>query len=541
MPPSQDLAAQEHRDYSGNSYGFNLADEAENVNPSVRYSINQAHLKLQKINDLLSRHLNLTGDESIVFNQWRNDMERKAAGYYDPRTDTINLNDLTEDTLNHEIAHKVLQRSQKSPQLIAEVRQRVGDDALVNRYSDEYGTTNLDLLAEEYIADGFAEYYNGKLLGESDQRLASRLGIPPRLVAIYDRIAQALRSLIGKRDDILAFYAQIETGKYRSLPRVDEGDVRVRAMSLDAKKALETIKKFDDVLRGIRRVTKLDTIGDDAAARITQTTGVDVSGGASIELTNQNAIHIHNRHIKNPDDPRPLSDYDIAALPEVIKDPDTITKEKVVRGVQRIKFEREIEGNKKAVVEVIKKGNTLNVVTYFNDSSSGRPNVAEATSGYTSETGQLQSTNPSYSIPNNPRLVNNKRFKLNNETQPTPPIKHSTSAKDLPPTKKRELARRIAAHRIAQGEMHYIADVVKDVANRAGITEKKASRIVKNEAEIANVDISNERAKKRRVTQDTPSIADENGEHVPLDQMVVGEAVFGWAVLLLFTVVLSYN
>lgn len=143
-------------------------------------------------------------------------MERQAAGYYDPESDTINLNDLTLDTLNHEIAHKVLQRSQKSQQLIAEVRRRVGDDALVNRYGDEYGTTNLDLLAEEYIADGFAEYYNGKLLGESDQRLAGRLGIPPRLIAIYDRIAQALRSLIGKRDDILAFYAQIETGRYRN-------------------------------------------------------------------------------------------------------------------------------------------------------------------------------------------------------------------------------------------------------------------------------------------------------------------------------------
>ncbi len=192
------------------------------------------------------------------------------------------------------------------------------------------------------------------------------------------------------------------------------GDGRVRTMSLDSNKALETIKKFDDVLRGIRRITKLDVVSNETAAKIQQATGVDVRGGASIELTNKNAIHIHNRHVVSPDDSLPLSDYDIAALPEIIKDPDTITKEKVARGAQRIKFEREMKGNKKAIVEVIKKGNTLNVVTYFNDSSSGRPNTDNTVSGYTSETGQLQSTNLDGSVANLTQNVNtDPRYRLN--------------------------------------------------------------------------------------------------------------------------------
>lgn len=45
------------------------------------------------------------------------------------------------------------------------------------------------------------------------------------------------------------------------------------------------------------------------------------------------------------------------------------------------------------------------MVTYFNDSSSGRPNTASAASGYTSETGQLQSTNRTNNIANYPRIV----------------------------------------------------------------------------------------------------------------------------------------
>ena len=57
------------------------------------------------------------------------------------------------------------------------------------------------------------------------------------------------------------------------------------------------------------------------------------------------------------------------------------------------------------LLKPFKVGNTLNVVTYFNDSSSGRTNPAYNMSRLddTSETGQLQSTNPNDSIANNRR------------------------------------------------------------------------------------------------------------------------------------------
>lgn len=54
----------------------------------------------------------------------------------------------------------------------------------------------------------------------------------------------------------------------------------------------------------------------------------------------------------------------------------------------------------------IKKGNELRVVTYFNDSSSGRTNPAYNMSRLddTSETGQLQSTNLDNSVANPLRM-----------------------------------------------------------------------------------------------------------------------------------------
>ena len=80
--------------------------------PDMRYK-RQADAQMQELasqNKLLARHLQLTGDENLVFNEWQNEMQKKALGYYDPKTDQINLNKLTEDTLNHELGHKLLTR-----------------------------------------------------------------------------------------------------------------------------------------------------------------------------------------------------------------------------------------------------------------------------------------------------------------------------------------------------------------------------------------------------------------------------------------------
>lgn len=314
--------------------------------PDMRYSIDSisdtgegGHTKashqtnalqpLHDTNNLLSRHLQLTGDENLVFNEWRNEMERKALGYYDPKTDQINLNKLTEDTLNHELGHKLLRRisSDRQNGILEQVKRKVGEEALVDQYGKYYGN-DLNILAEEWLADNYAKYADARQNGVDINIFGYKFNIPPSIINIYDRIYSAVQSLVGNKNMIKEFYRQAESGELRTSPQVQDGDTRVRTMSLDSNRALETIKKFDDVLRGIRRITKLDTISDETAANIRRVTGLDVQGGASIELTNQNAIHIHNRHIVNPDDPSPLSDYDIAALPEIIKDPDIITKEK---------------------------------------------------------------------------------------------------------------------------------------------------------------------------------------------------------------------
>ena len=204
-------------------------------NPDMRFK-RQAEAKIQEIQqskELLARHLQLTGDENLVFNEWQNEMQKKALGYYDPKTDQINLNKLTEDTLNHELGHKILTRVENKQDLLNSIRESYGDDYLINKYGSQYGN-DLNLLAEEQLADGFSDYYNGRLKGEDKVRLGTRLGIPQKVLAIYDRITEAIMGLVGKQDAIKQFYAQMETGKFRTKQQVPGGDGRVRTMSIEA-------------------------------------------------------------------------------------------------------------------------------------------------------------------------------------------------------------------------------------------------------------------------------------------------------------------
>lgn len=377
-------------------------------NPDMRYKLGAKMQELASQNNLLARHLQLTGDENLVFNEWQNEMQKKALGYYDPKTDQINLNKLTEDTLNHELGHKLLTRVENKQDLLNSIRESYGDDYLINKYGSQYGN-DLNLLAEEQLADGFSDYYNGRLNGEDKVRLGTRLGIPQKVLAIYDRITEAIMGLVGKQDAIKQFYAQMETGKFRTKQQVPGGDGRVRTMSIDPERALNAIKGIDDLANSRRALFTLARVSDDLANRIKTETGISITKDARIVMDRNGAVHMLSTHGQGGKKPaNPLTDADLGRLPYVLEDPDVIIKGKPVRNTERIRMERNLEGNKIAIVEVIKKGNELRVVTYFNDSSSGRTNPANNMSRLddTSETGQLQSTNLNNTIANNAQNVN---------------------------------------------------------------------------------------------------------------------------------------
>ena len=173
--------------------------------------------------NLQARHQELTGDQNIAFNEWANELERRAQGFFDEKTGKITINDSDLNTLNHELGHKLLTRADNRAELLADIRNTVGDEVLNAKYGENYAeqVANMNpeeranLFAEEYLADGFSDYYNGILAGEDSQRLGAKLGIPPRVLATYDRIVEAIKGILGLQQDTLKqFYAQAETGKF---------------------------------------------------------------------------------------------------------------------------------------------------------------------------------------------------------------------------------------------------------------------------------------------------------------------------------------
>ena len=237
------------------TFSPNQTKYTNNLNPTdspdMRYKLGAKMQELASQNNLLARHLQLTGDENLVFNEWQNEMQKKALGYYDPKTDQINLNKLTEDTLNHELGHKLLTRVENKQDLLNSIRESYGDEYLINKYGSQYGN-DLNLLAEEQLADGFSDYYNGRLNGEDKVRLGARLGIPQKVLAIYDRITEAVMGLVGKQDAIKQFYAQMETGKFRTKQQVPGGDGQIRTMSIQqSRDGTPVVVIENDILAGV--------------------------------------------------------------------------------------------------------------------------------------------------------------------------------------------------------------------------------------------------------------------------------------------------
>ncbi len=214
---------------------------------------------------LLARHMQLTGDENLVFQQYTTEMQRQALGFYNPKTDTINLNRLSESVLNHEIGHKMLKRiaeanNAHSEAILDAVIDRYGVDNLIGEYGKNYGTDNIRLLAEEKLADGYADYAKARQEGVRVEVFGREFQIPDVILNAYERVYQAVQSLIGKKDLIAEFYSDIEGG--RLAKRAPEGQLE-GAVAYKIEKAAdgsEYVEVDKSILDGVAKKDHLKTI-----------------------------------------------------------------------------------------------------------------------------------------------------------------------------------------------------------------------------------------------------------------------------------------
>lgn len=173
----------------------------------------------------------------------------------------------------------------------------------------------------------------------------------------------------------------------------------------DAVRAKAVVDTFKQLLKAPKgRMARFGAVSEQTRQAVSKIAGVNISPTATIVIESSYARHF-NKHTR--DEVNPLTDADIANITEVINHPDRIMPGNFVRGAQRVKLTKRIDNTTTAIVEAIKKGNSLSVVTYFNESS----RVTNAAEAPWSARPKRDGFTQQEIIPNTPRIVKDKKFR----------------------------------------------------------------------------------------------------------------------------------
>ena len=425
-------------------FNSNQIKYTDNVDPTNSPDIRYKNDITQDIQSFSEQNLRkIIGNEYDIISKASDNTPRTAQGYADLKNGIVSILDGKMSTANHEATHIAINTlTDTNPRLansaINSIIDSYGADALISEanksgYGDILGhkldATNINdvrYAAEERLANDFAKYAEAKAKGRENY-YAKKNSIPAQIKAWFDYVIDHLKDMAARLDSAHNFMYKLERGDFANMidnhlnsMRGTDIDVLTTqpqmAYRIDPERALNTIKDFDDVLNGRKAKVEIARITPELANRIYQETGIKVASDSAVDFDRNSAVHTISTHGQGGKKPAlQLNDTDIAALPYTIEQADVIKRGYSKRGAERVVFEKEIGRNRKAVTEVIKKGNSLRVVTYFNDTSSGRTDVAHnmSNSNDTSETGQLQST---YLNDTLSQSGDNIKMKLNNNT-----------------------------------------------------------------------------------------------------------------------------
>lgn len=127
------------------------------------------------------------------------------------------------------------------------------------------------------------------------------------------------------------FYAQMETGKFSGIAPQTRGGVEGSlAYKIDPESAKDAIARFNSVKNGWRRKTIMPRITPELAQMYSEATGFRVSSNAKLVLTDnavrhmKNSGHLDGKGCYGIEDTNPITDADIADIPLVFAEPDSI-------------------------------------------------------------------------------------------------------------------------------------------------------------------------------------------------------------------------
>lgn len=182
----------------------------------------------------------------------------------------------------------------------------------------------------------------------------------------------------------------------------------------DPNQAIRIVSTIKNLAKKRFGKATLGTVSPTTANIVSEISGVALNNNADIEIDARYARHILNRHGEFSEDSAKLSDADLADIVTVINSPDRATPGDFKRNNQRVVLRKRLSRNHVAVVEAIKRGNALNVVSYYNASSLSPDAEAPRSTSESAEKSKLNDN-----IANFPRIVNrntdtDSRYRLKN-------------------------------------------------------------------------------------------------------------------------------
>lgn len=387
----------------------------------LRYRMRDGQRDAATQQAIIERSRQVLGDDSVLFETLGTRNGHNIDGFYREADDIIRIakGRADMDTMNHEMVHRVMASidRQLHERAIQYIIQRDGAENLVREYRARgYDVALTDegirLAAEEKLADGFMQYAKLRANGISVEILGQKLTLPRHIITYFERVWERIKSFAGKADRAKQLYAQMETGKFRGQAGVSRRLEDSFAYKLNSKMALDAVRKFKQLLNAPRNVYAVfGKVSDKTKGIVEQLSGESLQADAQIIIESSYARHL-NKHTR--DVVSPLTDADIANISEVVNNPDSYAVGEFKRGKQRVVLEKQMDNAHVAVVEVIKEGNALNVVTFYNRSF----RVNDTANG--SSRGDIRNVTDSPNEPiiaNPPRIVNDKRFKLDETLQ----------------------------------------------------------------------------------------------------------------------------
>ena len=408
--------------------------------PDMRYRIDaEAQKTSDTKQDLINRSREVMGDSAVLFADLGTFNGRDIDGFYRDVEGVVYIAEgkPSLNTLNHELVHRVManvdDRARNSA--IDYIVKTNGAENLVTEYRRKGYDIKLDeqgvkIAAEEKLADGFMEYAKARAKGMDINILGKRLHIPGEIIAYFERVWQSVRSFAGKADLAKQLYAQMETGKFRGIvPQTRGGVEGSLAYKIDPESAKDAIARFNSVKNGWRRKTIMSHITPELAQMYSEATGFRVSSNAKLVLTDNAVRHMKNSgHLDGKgrygiEDTNPITDADIADIPLVFAEPDSI-KVKGQRGYrgEKIELSKQLDNTHILAVELEQKSNgDFYIVSYYNKSKSPRQAQASGSQGLDADFSEVPtSSRPkrpgeanSDSIPNTTQNVNtDPRYRL---------------------------------------------------------------------------------------------------------------------------------